>query len=63
MNLKNITKTAVIHLPYFIGVALVLINTLIANGDIKLSSHALDIVNAVLAAFGLGILHQRQLNK
>lgn len=48
------------HLPYVIGVALVVVNSLLANGDINLSNHTIDLVNGLLAALGLGVLHKRQ---
>lgn len=48
------------HLPYIIGVVWVVLNALVANGDINLSNHAMDIINSVLPAFGLGVLHKRQ---
>lgn len=47
------------HIVPIIGIALVVVNALIANGDITLSPHVLDLVNAILAASGLGILHKR----
>jgi hypothetical protein len=48
------------HLPYVVGVALVVVNTLLANGDINLSNHSIDLVNGLLGALGLGVLHHRQ---
>jgi GH25 family lysozyme M1 (1,4-beta-N-acetylmuramidase) len=48
------------HFPYVVGVLLIVVNALVANGDLSLSAHVVDVVNSVLAAFGLGALHARQ---
>jgi hypothetical protein len=47
------------HIVPVIGIVLIVLNALIANGDISLSAHTVDLLNAVLAAAGLGILHKR----
>lgn len=49
-----------VHLPAYLAVALVVVNALIDSGNLVLPPHLLDVVNAVLAALGLGVLHVRQ---
>lgn len=56
MNIQLLRK----HLPYVVGAVLIVLNALIANGDISFSAHVVNLINAVLAAFGLGVLHSRQ---
>jgi len=58
--MQTLLKQLRTHLPYVIGVVLVVANALVANGDLTLSNHAVDVVNALLSAFGLGVLHKRQ---
>lgn len=43
-----------------LGIALVVTNVLIDQGVITLSDQATNVVNALLAAVGLGVLHRRQ---
>lgn len=59
-NIKAILRELRVHAPYIIAVVLVCMNALIANGDITIAPHTLDLINAVLAALGLGVLHKRQ---
>lgn len=47
------------HLPYYIGIVLVVVNALVDNGTLSVSNHAANLINAILAAFGLGVLHYR----
>jgi hypothetical protein len=51
------------HLPVVVGVVLVALNYLIDTGTLTLSSHTVSLVNALLAATGLGVLHYRQQTK
>lgn len=48
------------HIPGYLSIALVVVNALLANGTIHLSVHVVAVVDAVLAALGIGILHVRQ---
>ena len=58
--MKNIIKSISTHLPAYIAVALVVVNALEQAGTISLSTKVVVVVNALLAAFGLGLLHIRQ---
>lgn len=58
--MKNFITNIKTHLPAYIATALVLVNALEQAGTISLSTKVVVAVNAVLAAFGLGILHVRQ---
>lgn len=53
-------KTLGTHMPAYIATALVIVNALEQAGTLRLSTNIVVIVNAVLAAFGLGLLHIRQ---
>lgn len=59
-SLKKILSSVRTHLPAYLAVALVVVNVLIDNGTLVIPPHALDVVNAVLAALGLTVLHVRQ---
>lgn len=48
------------HLPYAIGVILVSVNYLVDSNVLSFSSHTTIMINAILSALGLGILHKRQ---
>lgn len=48
------------HFPAYLATVLVVVNALLDANVIHLSSHVTDIVNAVLVALGLGVLHVRQ---
>lgn len=48
------------RLPLIIGIAIVVVSALQDQGVIHLSDNAITVINAVLAAFGLGVLHVRQ---
>jgi hypothetical protein len=48
------------HLPAYIAGALIVLNALEQGGIISLSTKIIVVINAVLAAFGLGVLHVRQ---
>jgi hypothetical protein len=48
------------HLPYTIGVVLIVLNVLVDNNVIVLSGGLTNVINALLAAGGLGVLHHRQ---
>lgn len=48
------------HLPYVIGVVLIVLNVLVDNNVVSLSVQFTNVLNALLAAGGLGVLHQRQ---
>lgn len=48
------------HLPYLVGVVLIVLNVLIDQHVFSLSDQSTNLVNALLAAFGLGVLHKRQ---
>lgn len=56
-NIINQIKT---HSPAYIAVALVVLNALEQSGTISLNVKLVVAVNAVLAAFGLGVIHFRQ---
>jgi len=58
--MNNVITGLKSHLPIYIGIAIVIVSTLQDQGVIHLSNGAITIVNAVLAAFGLGVLHVRQ---
>lgn len=57
---KRVLENVRVHLPAYLAVALVVVNALIDSGNLVLAPHVLDVVNAVLAALGLGVLHVRQ---
>ncbi len=48
------------HLPVYVGIAIVIVSSLQDQGILHLSNGAVTIINAVLAALGLGVLHVRQ---
>lgn len=58
--MKNLLLNIKTHLPAYIATALVILNALEQARTITLSTKVVVVVNAVLAAFGLGILHVRQ---
>jgi hypothetical protein len=55
-TLQHIWKNA----PIYLGIILVIVNALIDSGTIALPTHLAFLINAILAAFGLGVLHVRQ---
>lgn len=56
----TVLQTLKKHLPYVIGIVLVVVNALIDQKVLKFNNGTVDIINAVLAATGLGVLHNRQ---
>jgi hypothetical protein len=50
-----------LHFPAYVAIVLVLVNTLIDTGTLTIAPHTLYVLNAILAALGLGVLHVRQL--
>lgn len=50
------------HLPGYVAIALVVVNALEQAGTLSLNTKVVVVINAVLAAFGLGVLHLRQQN-
>jgi len=59
-GIKKVFENVRVHSPAYLAVALVIVNALIDSGNLVLAPHVLDVVNAVLAALGLGVLHVRQ---
>jgi hypothetical protein len=51
------------HFPAVMALALVVASTLAQEGYWSPSNRTLILVNAVLAALGLGVLHYRTLNR
>lgn len=49
-----------LHLPYVLGVVLIVVNYLIDNNYLSVGDKTTGLINAVLAALGLGVLHYRQ---
>jgi len=58
--MKNTLKSFWTQAPFWVGVVLVIVNSLVDSGYISLPDTTATFVNAILAAFGLGVLHIRQ---
>jgi uncharacterized membrane protein (Fun14 family) len=56
----NVVTHLKAHLPVYVGIAIVIVSTLQDQGVVRLSNGAITIINAFLAAFGLGVLNVRQ---
>lgn len=59
-TLDTVVRFLSVHFPYVIGIALILLNTLVDNKIINFSDQLTNVLNAILAAAGLGVLHHRQ---
>jgi hypothetical protein len=49
-----------VHMPIYISIALIVLNSLIDQNVISVPGSLTILINALLAAAGLGILHVRQ---
>jgi len=58
--MKALLNYLKLHLPYLLGVALVVVNYLVDNGYININAKAAGLASAILGALGLGVLHSRQ---
>jgi hypothetical protein len=58
--MKDTLKKIWSHAPAYLAVLLVVINALIDAGVLTIPDHVLTLINAVLLASGVGIIHGRQ---